>query len=482
MAPKAKAAAADAKPKAKSEKKQKKEEDEGPKMTPPDRDAHDAAVAAITQEVDAAQTELRSISAQINERTSGRGEFNNRRLELKNLLDLKSAEIAELQGQMTGVSSQVQAQKEQGRAMRQDVLKMKRTLGDLDSEEAIDDAIAGMEFKMSTESMPLREEKKMLEQIKEMKKRKPKIAELNQRQAAVDNFDVGAPLKDQLDGYKESLSTLRGQKRELTEALNALIAENKEKTGDMTELFNQRDVLNKVAQEAIQRRAELRDQFRQANNEYQQWENDQRKAKADKRREEKAQRDAEWEREQRVRRAEKLDVQPHLEETTLLEQTLHWCRSMLPKGAAEQTDTSAKKDLDAGDGSLCLVKKSDRDEEFFFAPTKKKGAGKKEAKGKKESSKAIKHNVETFHYFTKLKVEAPITTDDLPGTITKLEAELASYNEKIRAWEREKEELKRKIIEDGYNPDERRGDDGEGAAASSGETAAAAADGEETEN
>merc|ERR1712037_765566 len=91
------------------------------------------------------------------------------------------------------------------------------------------------------------------------------------------------------------------------------------------------------------------------------------------------------------------------------------------------------------------VKKEDR-EEFYFAPTgksKKKG-GKKNKEG--GSSKPIKHNAETFRLFDKLKLEAPITTDDVPAKLEQLEAQLADFRVKVKDWERTRDEKKAKIL------------------------------------
>merc|ERR1712113_625151 len=86
-------------------------------------------------------------------------------------------------------------------------------------------------------------------------------------------------------------------------------------------------------------------------------------------------------------------------------------------------------------------------EEFFMMPAKgKKSKGKKSAKAE-GSSKPIKHNAETFRLFDQLKLDAPITTDEVPALLEKLEAQLADYQQKVKVWEETKEEQKRRILE-----------------------------------
>merc|ERR1711948_27772 len=140
-----------------------------------------------------------------------------------------------------------------------------------------------------------------------------------------------------------------------------------------------------------------------------------------------------------------LNEQPHVTEITLIEQTISFCESLTTTKAKEEK--TEKKDLtgDNPEGTVMLGKKEDRDE-FWFAPTKEKKTGKK-AKGKESAgSKPIKHNAETFRLFDQLKLDAPITTDEVPALLEKLEEKLADFQHKVKVWEETKEEKKRKIL------------------------------------
>merc|ERR1712139_485626 len=92
-----------------------------------------------------------------------------------------------------------------------------------------------------------------------------------------------------------------------------------------------------------------------------------------------------------------------------------------------------------------VLSKEHREEEFYFAPTKGKAAKKKAAASKPKAAN-IKHNVETFRLFESLKLDAPITTDDVPPLLTKLEAQLEDYLAKVKVWEENRDEMKKKIL------------------------------------
>merc|ERR1719499_2310374 len=182
--------------------------------------------------------------------------------------------------------------------------------------------------------------------------------------------------------------------------------------------------------------------------------------------------------------AEKLDQQPYLDEMTLIEQTIKFCKSLVQDKGPEVKEEKEKKDMHVFEGSELLVKKEDR-EEFYFAPTgkgKKKSGKKTKAEG---AAKPIKHNAETFRLFDKLKIEAPITTDDVPSRLEQLEQQLEEFQQKVKKWEETREERKRKILDgeieeedvqpdkaEAQKDDDKDGDEGQGGEQEGGANAA----------
>merc|ERR1719324_1332646 len=133
---------------------------------------------------------------------------------------------------------------------------------------------------------------------------------------------------------------------------------------------------------------------------------------------------------------------------TLIEQTILFCKNLTAAKGEEKKEETKETKFDNPDGTEVLVKKEDRDE-FYFNPTTKgkKGKSKAKAGGEGGSKKPIKHNAETFRLFDQLKLNAPITTDDVPPLLLELEKQLESYKEKIKDWELKREERKKRILE-----------------------------------
>merc|ERR1712083_899348 len=131
----------------------------------------------------------------------------------------------------------------------------------------------------------------------------------------------------------------------------------------------------------------------------------------------------------------------------LIEQIIKFCTTLTSKKEEAGTKEVKETEHTNPEGTQVLMKKEDRDEEYFHAPTAKGKKGKKKGGAKAEgSAKPIKHNAETFRLFDQLKLNAPITTDEVPDLLEKLEAQLVEYNAKVKEWEDTKEEQKRKIL------------------------------------
>merc|ERR1712151_561300 len=174
----------------------------------------------------------------------------------------------------------------------------------------------------------------------------------------------------------------------------------------------------------------------------------QRQEKKERQWKEQQEREAAFAMERKKKQAEKLDDQPYVTEITLVEQTILFCKGLVQSKDKEQKVEEKKTVFDNPDNTEVLVKKEDRDE-YYFVPTAKKKGKSKQKTGKSEAggNKPIKHNAETFRLFDQLKIDAPITTGDIPGALEKLEAQLESYKLKVKEWEEKREEMKRKILE-----------------------------------
>merc|ERR1711865_586335 len=162
----------------------------------------------------------------------------------------------------------------------------------------------------------------------------------------------------------------------------------KAQMGDVTGVMEEREGRQKKLQELIVQRTALRDGFNEQKREFQTYMAEQRRVKQEKYQEDRKVQQEEWRISKLEKQIEALDDQPHVAEITLLEQTEKWCKDLMPK------DVSVTK--------------------------KEKKKGKNVKADGDASKKPIKHNAETFKLFDSLKLDAPITTADIPAILVKL--------------------------------------------------------------
>jgi len=457
MAPKAKPAAAKpeakakgdakAKPKAKV-KKDENPEDKIPRVEQPDRNAMEESIKKVNTEVEALQKKKAELDKRIGDRSTGKEEFFQKKQELRGRLDEVQAKIDAFAGKKDELYKQIETEKVADKEMKSQLAKMKGNLG-FTSEQEIDKKIADIEFNMWTSSLSLKEEKKYLDEIKELKRSKPKVSKLKNMEADMENRPKGANtevLREEIQKQSMDIKDAKEQKKLISAEYAKLNEERQKQMADMPELFEERQKIQTSIQEKIQKRNTIRDEFREKEKEFNAYMNEIRKIRAERAAEQRQERQQEFEVRRKQRQVDQLDEQPHVAEITLLEQTIAWCKTVLPKEAKKAEEDSKKKvEYNNPDGAMVLLKKDEREEEFYFAATKKKGP-----KGKKKDDvskgKTIKHDAATFQLFDQLKLDAPLSTDEIPDIIEKLEAQLDDYNSKVEDWKINREAMKAKIL------------------------------------
>merc|ERR1711920_1173858 len=335
---------------------------------------------------------------------------------------------------------------------KNDLAKMKKTIG-YTSETDIDNRIATIEFKLNTESISLKEEKKYLLELQELKRNRPKVSKVNNLKESFTAHKEGvsgnmAEMKATIQEINAAMAKHREEKKVIQEKLSKIRDERKAKLGDVPTWVDERNAIGEKVQEKIKEKNAVRDAFKVKEREYYQYLAEVRKARQEKQLEERISWQKERDQANLIKKAERLEDQPYVAEITLIEQTIAFCESLTKKKA--ESEEQEKKEVEHGDtkGLEVLMKKEDRDDEYFFAPTAKgkKAKGKKGAKAEGSSAKPIKHNAETFRLFDQLKVNAPITTDEVPALVEQLQEKLADYQQKVKVWEETKEEQKKKIL------------------------------------
>merc|ERR1712063_250130 len=143
-------------------------------------------------------------------------------------------------------------QREEGINMKNDLAKMKKTIG-YTSETDIDNRIATIEFKLNTESISLKEEKKYLLELQELKRNCPKVSKVNNMQDKLTAHKEGVSgniqeMKATIQEINAAMAKHREEKKVIQEKLSKIRDERKEKLGDVPAWVDERNQLGEKVQ------------------------------------------------------------------------------------------------------------------------------------------------------------------------------------------------------------------------------------------
>merc|ERR1719162_1430949 len=149
-----------------------------------------------------------------------------------------------LHKQKESVLGAADAHKAEGREMKDQLTKMKKEIG-FGSTQEIDERIATIEFKLHTESVPLKDEKKMLVEIQLLKKNRPKVTSMTQLQESITGRDPGTDKRAAGNEIKAQIAVCMEKKKKVHERLTELNESRKSQLGDMPQLIEERDAVSK---------------------------------------------------------------------------------------------------------------------------------------------------------------------------------------------------------------------------------------------
>lgn len=191
------------------------------KLTPvsaPNEKLHRERMEAETKAIDELKVKINDLQKRINNTMGGREEYNRKKGEMRVKLDELTAKSQKLEQERKDLVEKIESKQREGREMRANVQNLKKSIGYV-TEGDIDQKIKDIEASMMTTSMTLKEEKKMMQSIAQLKANRPLVGRYSSLEQSANNFDSNSivPLKARLDQIREDLNAVRKEKREETE-------------------------------------------------------------------------------------------------------------------------------------------------------------------------------------------------------------------------------------------------------------------------
>jgi uncharacterized coiled-coil DUF342 family protein len=397
------------------------------KVPQPDRTALDANNEKTQTAINALQEKLKAINEKVNAKSTGKEEHFKARDEIRAKLDEYQGKIDELEKKRTALMGGIQAKQKESRDKRQELNDMKKKLG-FDSEEEIEKKIREIEVEMMTGSMTLKKEKELMAKMTELRKSKPMVSKYQQMESNMGPTGEVGSMKDNITDLQKQLAELRDAKKLQSQAYSKLMEARQKVMGDVPGLFEEREKINASIREKIQERNAERDEFRKQERAFNDYLGKVRELRGKRAKLEREARQAEWDETRKAEKeAEGPPPLPFAEDLQYLENITKYLQPFLPKEAEKEEDKKEKVP-DAIGGHMVLMSKESREDEFFYAPTKKKQLKKKGGDGKK--AKPIVHSMEALSFFDKYKLPTPADSAAVPATLEAVEAKVKEFKAK----------------------------------------------------
>merc|ERR1719343_569057 len=306
------------------------------KVEQPDSKEFEAKLDVVRDAITKLQEEQGEINKKISGLSGGKSEYSEKRTELRTLLDHWSAKMDDVAQRKQAITGRIEEDKQASIQAKNDLQKMKKSIG-YESEAKIDERIATIEFKLWTDTIPLKEEKALLKELSELKKSRPKVQLVKEKEATLQT-DKGTNQKDTLAALREENAMYFEEKKKVSAQLKELQDERTKVTDNIGEFIKEREELSAKYQTKIKERNDIKTERREAEQEYRAYEAKIRQIKQDRAHAERAERQKDYELRQLERKAEKLDEQPHVAEMTLVEQSIKFCQSLTQSKGAEKKE------------------------------------------------------------------------------------------------------------------------------------------------
>lgn len=400
------------------------------KVPYPNKQEYDSKIDVIDKDVKQLKDKIQALEKQIDARSKGKEDFFNQKTQIKGDMDVYDNKISGLENTKKELVERMRKLVSESKQARKDFNDMEKKLG-FKTEQEVDDRIAELEYQMHVETLTLKREKELMSKIAQLKQTKPQIKKLNRMSESNTSGgvedNIGA-IKAEIEKINKQLNEQRDERRVHSNKFRSLLDDRKKATEGLPELFEQKKALKEQVSTKMGEIRALRDEKNSKIREYNDYIRAQKKIREESDEKYRAAREAEAERAKLANELENEDMLPFSDEVDLIQNTIKYCESLMPSDNTAVEETKAE-ELNSLEGTVALVSKKDREEEFFFNPTKGK-KGKKQNKSSKPTSKTLKYDLTTMSLFQRLNIDAPSKADDLSGTVTVLEGKLEELKKK----------------------------------------------------
>jgi len=397
------------------------------KVAKPDEAAHREALAAEDERLAAKNDRLAVIKATLEQREGSRSDntelalakqkYNEARMEGRRAHTEKRQIYDEISTADELKKQQQDLTQRLGEELKNLDLGIRKNPSDITVAD-IEAKIKALELRQQTTSLSIKEDKKIMEEIKRLVAKKPVIKQYDEAKESLEGVRKHHNnLYAQLKLKNTELAELKGEEEKLKGKMDEVEAKEKAKRSDLPALYKERDQIKKEIGEIRDEMRRIRDEYNEQRREYFAYSRYLRELKQ-----------AEWQERQKEKKAleearrkeeelEEAKRDPWELEKAICEQLILYVEKYLPKKEEAKVEASKEREVPAGMAVRC---KDDDDEAALAALKGKKGKKKAQIAAAFSAplpKKTVKlsHPPDSFEIWGKLGFKPPVDTGECIG-------------------------------------------------------------------
>ena len=390
----------------------------------PDEEAFKARMSEQDERIAAKQARLEQIKQIFDSRDGQRGAESSAAALSKAKFQEARAESRRILQERRSIYDQINAAEEL-KKQQQGLTQRLRSELPFFSVDEIERRIKQLEMSQQTSSLTIKEDRKVMDDIRRLNANKPMIKQYDEAQESLRGVkEHHTTLFTQIKAKNAELASAKEVEEGLRAEMDDARARDDAKKSDLPALHKERDECRREMSEIRLELKHMRDEFSEQRKEWFTYQKQMRDQKQRELLERKAARQAEISAWRKLLEEEEARRDPWEEEKLLCEQLISYVEKYLPikivetaVNAAEEAAAKVRAEIQAGGGR----KKAHEDDEYLIALRSNKGKKKGGGGGKSSTpptpkTKVVKmtHAPESFESFGKLGFKPPLDTGECP--------------------------------------------------------------------
>ncbi|CAM6109665.1 unnamed protein product [Calypogeia fissa] len=406
----------------------------------PNKATLDEDVAKVFDEIDGFQGRIAEIKALIDSKQQNKQITSAEVLDARTKLNELTASFRKVMDEKKVIREELDHADKLRERMRADARAVRDKLPYVRMEQ-IDEEVKKLEYRMSHTSLTLQEEKKLLQQVKDLTKSRDFVKDYNDRldQITQDEGSRGEIL-DKIREKDAILNDLRAKQEEQRKVLAQIKEKDASHTVDIPALIEERNEAFEKIKVLREQVKEIKAEFRNKEEEYWERERQWKEQQALQRRREYEKREADRKEREKIRKQREAEnyIEPYTDEIIMVDQLSSYLQKYAPAveeaaaaaaaGASSTTPQKAEIVAPKGVGTVLVSKKNKFDEETdSWFSGKSKGKKAKAPAPKNKGKEKLSLSLDALTSFEKLKLPPPTTVGDVTKSIEDLRLKKEEY-------------------------------------------------------